>query len=86
MKSTNGQVFDEPLRFGLFHGPHHATNLDPTYAFQRDLMLMEHLDRLGFDEAWIGEHHSGGFEISPRPRSSSPPRPSARSGFGSGPA
>jgi limonene 1,2-monooxygenase len=24
---------------------------------------MEHLDRLGFDEAWIGEHHSGGFEI-----------------------
>src|SRR5437763_15740638 len=51
------------LRFGLFHGPHHATNLDPTYAFQRDLLLMEHLDRLGFDEAWIGEHHSGGFEI-----------------------
>jgi len=26
-------------------------------------MLLEHLDRLGFDEAWIGEHHSGGFEI-----------------------
>src|SRR5438046_2658229 len=52
-----------PLRFGLFHAPHHATNLDPTYACQRDVMLMEHLDRLGFDEAWIGEHHSGGFEI-----------------------
>src|SRR5829696_5344067 len=52
-----------PLRFGLFHGPHHANNLDPTYAFQRDLLLMEHLDRLGFAEAWIGEHHSGGFEI-----------------------
>jgi len=54
---------DTPLRFGLFHGPHHAMNLDPSYAFQRDLMLMEHIDRLGFDEAWIGEHHSGGFEI-----------------------
>lgn len=54
---------NQPLRFGVFHGPHHATNMDPTYAFQRDLMLMEHLDRLGFDEAWIGEHHSGGFEI-----------------------
>ncbi len=25
--------------------------------------LIEHLDRLGYDEAWIGEHHSGGFEI-----------------------
>ncbi len=24
---------------------------------------MEFLDRLGYDEAWIGEHHSGGFEI-----------------------
>ncbi|MFM9883783.1 MAG: LLM class flavin-dependent oxidoreductase, partial [Burkholderiales bacterium] len=52
-----------PLKFGLFHGPHHATNLDPTYAFERDLLLMQHIDRLGFDEAWIGEHHSGGFEI-----------------------
>jgi len=38
-------------------------DLDPTYSYQRDLMLMEYLDRLGFDEAWIGEHHSGGFEI-----------------------
>lgn len=51
-----------PIKFGLFHGPHHATSLDPTYAFERDLLLMQHVDRLGFDEAWIGEHHSGGFE------------------------
>jgi len=21
------------------------------------------LDRLGFDEAWFGEHHSGGYEL-----------------------
>jgi limonene 1,2-monooxygenase len=32
-------------------------------AIQRDLELMEHLDRIGFDEAWIGEHHSAGYEI-----------------------
>ncbi|OWY60684.1 LLM class flavin-dependent oxidoreductase, partial [cyanobacterium TDX16] len=25
--------------------------------------LVEHLDRLGYDEAWIGEHHSGGYEL-----------------------
>ncbi len=56
-------VYDRPLAFGLFHGPHHATNLDPSYAFERDLSLIEMLDRLGFEEAWIGEHHSGGFEI-----------------------
>jgi limonene 1,2-monooxygenase len=51
------------LRFGMFMGPFHATNLDPTYAIARDLELVTLLDRLGFDEAWIGEHHSGGFEI-----------------------
>lgn len=51
------------VRFGMFMGPFHATNLDPSYAMERDLQLMVHLDQLGFDEAWIGEHHSGGFEI-----------------------
>ena len=51
------------LRFGMFMGPFHATNLDPAYALERDLQLITLLDRLGFDEAWIGEHHSGGFEI-----------------------
>jgi limonene 1,2-monooxygenase len=51
------------LRFGMFMGPFHATNLDPTYAIERDLQLVTLLDRLDFDEAWIGEHHSGGFEI-----------------------
>ncbi len=25
--------------------------------------LVEHLDQLGYDEAWIGEHHSAGYEI-----------------------
>ena len=25
--------------------------------------LLQHLDRLNYHEAWIGEHHSGGFEI-----------------------
>ncbi len=62
-----GSARDIPLKFGLFHGPHHSTGLDPTYSFQRDMMLMEHLDRLGFDEAWIGEHHSGGFETMAAP-------------------
>ena len=31
-------------------------------CFERDLELMELLDRLGFHEAWIGEHHSAGWE------------------------
>ncbi len=30
--------------------------------FQSDLALVAHLDRLGFDEFWCGEHHSSGWE------------------------
>jgi len=60
--SANGSS-RRALRFGMFMGPFHAPNLDPTYALERDLQLVALLDRLGFDEAWIGEHHSGGFEI-----------------------
>jgi limonene 1,2-monooxygenase len=51
------------MRFGVFMSPYHAPGQNPTIALERDLALLEHLDRLGFDEAWIGEHHSGGFEL-----------------------
>src|SRR5258706_12795385 len=51
------------LRNGIFLAPFHPLNEDPTEAIQRDLQLVEHLDRLGYEEAWIGEHHSAGFEI-----------------------
>lgn len=49
-------------RFGVFLAPFHALNENPTLMFERDLELMRLLDRLGYEEAWIGEHHSGGFE------------------------
>jgi limonene 1,2-monooxygenase len=54
---------DRPLRFGIFLAPFHPVGQSPTLALERDLALIEHLDRLGFDEAWIGEHHSAGYEI-----------------------
>jgi len=54
---------DWPLRCGIFMAPFHPNGQNPTLALQRDLELVEHLDRIGFHEAWIGEHHSGGFEI-----------------------
>jgi len=52
-----------PLRFGIFLPPMHKVGLNPTLALHRDLELVEHLDRLGFHEAWIGEHHSAGSEL-----------------------
>src|SRR5687767_6247825 len=54
---------DWPLRFGIFMAPFHPVGQNPTLALERDLDLLEHLDGLGFDEAWIGEHHSAGYEI-----------------------
>jgi limonene 1,2-monooxygenase len=52
-----------PLRHGVFLAPFHPVEENPTLAIRRDLELMEWLDRLGYEEAWIGEHHSAGFEI-----------------------
>jgi limonene 1,2-monooxygenase len=51
------------LRFGYFIAPFHRAGTNPTLALQRDLEFIEHLDALGFDEVWLGEHHSGGSEI-----------------------
>ena len=51
------------LKHGVFLPQFHNLNENPTAAIHRDLELMEYLDRLGFHEAWIGEHHSGGIEI-----------------------
>lgn len=51
------------MRFGIFLAPFHNVGEHPTVALERDLDLLVHLDRLGFDEAWVGEHHSGGFEL-----------------------
>ena len=51
------------MTFGIFLAPFHRVGDNPTLAMQRDIELIEHLDRLGYDEAWIGEHHSAGWEI-----------------------
>ena len=50
------------LKFGVFLAPFHRVGENPTLAFQRDLELVQWLDTLGFDEAYIGEHHSAGWE------------------------
>ncbi|MGI9539293.1 MAG: LLM class flavin-dependent oxidoreductase [Miltoncostaeaceae bacterium] len=50
------------LRFGVFIAPFHEPGQDTTLALERDLELIQHVDRLGFHEAWVGEHHSTGWE------------------------
>ncbi|MEO8457359.1 MAG: LLM class flavin-dependent oxidoreductase [Chloroflexota bacterium] len=51
------------MRFGCFLAPHHPLGENPTLQYQRDLGLAVHLDKLGFDEFWCGEHHSSGWEM-----------------------
>jgi len=53
----------QKLRFGTFIAPFHPLRENPTQALERDLDLVVHLDKLGYDEAWIGEHHSAGYEL-----------------------
>jgi len=51
------------MGFGIFLAPFHKAGENPTLALERDLRLIEWLDALGYDEAWVGEHHSAGSEI-----------------------
>jgi limonene 1,2-monooxygenase len=52
------------LRFGAFMAPFHARPGDsPTVGLHHDLKIAKHLDTLGYDEIWFGEHHSGGVEL-----------------------
>src|SRR6516162_5569385 len=53
---------NQRLRFGGYIAPYHAPHDNPSLALHRDLELAVQLDRLGFDECWVGEHHSGAYE------------------------
>ena len=50
------------MKFGVFLPPFHPTGENPTLAWERDFQTLEKIDSLGYDEGWIGEHHSGGWE------------------------
>ena len=53
----------KPSRFGVFLAPFHGDfGASPTLLLRRDLELVDHLDHLGYEEVWVGEHHSAGWE------------------------
>jgi limonene 1,2-monooxygenase len=51
------------MTFGIFLAPFHRLGENPTLALDRDVELLQWLDHLGYDEAFIGEHHSAGWEL-----------------------
>ena len=54
---------DSSLKFGTFIPPIQSIKENPTLCIERDIKLVEHMDSLGYDEAWFGEHHSAGTEL-----------------------
>jgi limonene 1,2-monooxygenase len=55
------------MYFSIFMMPLHYPTENPSLAFDRDIELIRYADELGFDEFFIGEHHSGGWETMPAP-------------------
>ena len=51
------------MKFGAFLAPHHPIGENPFLQLRSDLDLVAHMDRLGLDEFWCGEHHSTGWEV-----------------------
>ncbi len=64
---SDSAIDQRGLRFGTFIVPFHDCDENPTLALERDMQLVQHVENLGFAEAWIGEHHSGGMEMIPSP-------------------
>ncbi len=51
------------MKFGAFLAPHHPIGEHPMLQMRNDIKLAQHLDSLGYDEFWVGEHHSTGWEV-----------------------
>lgn len=50
------------MKYAFFMMPLHLPTENPALAFQRDIDLINLADDLGYDEFFIGEHHSAGWE------------------------
>jgi alkanesulfonate monooxygenase SsuD/methylene tetrahydromethanopterin reductase-like flavin-dependent oxidoreductase (luciferase family) len=55
------------MQVGYFTMPLHPSGSDIAETLESDLMQMEVLDRLGYREAWIGEHFTSVWENIPAP-------------------
>ena len=55
------------MQFGLFMMPLHPPHRSYADSYDRDLDLLQAADKLGFHEAWIGEHITERWENAPYP-------------------
>lgn len=50
------------LKFGVFMAPFHRLGDNVGLGIERDIRTIQWLDEFRWDEAWVGEHHSAGWE------------------------
>ena len=55
------------MKFSFFMMPLHLPSENPALAFDRDIDLINYAEELDFDEFYIGEHHTAGWETMPSP-------------------
>jgi alkanesulfonate monooxygenase SsuD/methylene tetrahydromethanopterin reductase-like flavin-dependent oxidoreductase (luciferase family) len=55
------------MKLGLFMMPTHPPERDLLAGHEWDLEVLRAADRLGYDEAWIGEHFTSPWEPNPAP-------------------
>ena len=60
-------ILGDKLKFSFFMMPLHLPIENPSLSFKRDLDWISYAEDLGFDEFWVGEHHSAGWETIPSP-------------------
>ena len=49
---------EQPIKYGMFIMPFHPPEKPLTQCFDEDIELVIRAEELGFDEFWIGEHHT----------------------------
>ncbi|MBI4220144.1 MAG: LLM class flavin-dependent oxidoreductase [Chloroflexi bacterium] len=55
------------MKFAFFMMPLHLPAENPSLAFERDIALINYAEELGYDEFFVGEHHSAAWETIPSP-------------------
>jgi limonene 1,2-monooxygenase len=55
------------VKFAFFTMPLHLPTENPSLAFDRDIDLIKYAEDLGYDEFFVGEHHSAAWETIPSP-------------------
>ena len=55
------------MRTGFFSMPSHPPERDLRAGYEFDLQSIRWCDELGYEEGWVGEHHTAPWEPHPAP-------------------